>query len=170
MRSKQMHALPNPNKTQAKKRAEWAAALLSGDYKQGQGNLHAVVRTEEGYEFENCCLGVAEDLHAKGEWVLYGHDDDLTEDTPTYEPSWYETRCPAGLEIGHPLMYRLHIAGTNGYSGDMPPDADDFEKRYGLTNDDVEALAQANDSGEATFKDIAKWITKGAIPQKHYYI
>jgi hypothetical protein len=67
------------------------------------------------------------------------------------------------------MAYALHLPGGKSDEG-MPPDSREFEKRYALTNEDVEALAHANDSGEATFKDIAKWITKGAIPEEHYSV
>lgn len=40
------------------RKAQWVAALRSGEYKQGAGRLHRVINGEELF----CCLGVACDL------------------------------------------------------------------------------------------------------------
>ncbi len=173
------HPLPFPTKKQKQKRDQWAKALLSGEYNQTNGNLQTVVRTEDGFVFQYCCLGVAEDLHAAGaEWILWDYDEDLTMDTPTSVEVRGATRSLRGhtggssdgyppqiLDIGSDAMYNLHTKDGQ-HSGSMPP-SEDFQDRYGLNADDVEALAQANDDG-ATFKDIAKWLTRGSIPKRYY--
>jgi hypothetical protein len=156
------HPLPFPTKKQKQKRDQWAKALLSGEYNQTNGNLQTVLRTEDGYVFQYCCLGVAEDLHAAGaEWILWDYDEDLTMDTPLYGRGG----ALVHLDIGSDAMYNLHTKDGQR-SGSMPP-SEDFQDRYGLNADDVEALAQANDDG-ATFKDIAKWLTRGSIPKRYY--
>ena len=46
---------------------QWVEALRSGKYKQGKGQLMAVVSENEK---EYCCLGVLCDLSGVGEWVF----------------------------------------------------------------------------------------------------
>ena len=46
---------------QAQNRAKWTAALRSGDYQQGRGEL----RSTEGETEQFCCLGVACEIAAK---------------------------------------------------------------------------------------------------------
>jgi len=44
-------------------RAQWCAALRSGDYQQGEGQLRAA--DEDTGDYKYCCLGVLTDLAAK---------------------------------------------------------------------------------------------------------
>jgi hypothetical protein len=163
--TRDLKRLPDPTPQQKRNRKEWAAALLSGEYQQTPGNLHTVCRTAKGYTFQYCCLGVAEDLHAEGaEWILWDSLVDLTDDTPT-EIDVDNYLGGNIMNIGADKMYSLHTKDGHS-SGSMPP-SDDFEDRYGLNEEDVEALAEANDQN-ATFEEIAGWLTQGAIPWKYY--
>ncbi len=52
-------------------KAEWVAALRSGEYRQGTGHLRNVTTALENAPATHCCLGVLCDLYAKkgeGEW------------------------------------------------------------------------------------------------------
>lgn len=47
-------------------KAEWVAALRSGDYLQGRGQLHSFILNDDGSkESRFCCLGVLSDLAVK---------------------------------------------------------------------------------------------------------
>lgn len=53
-------------------KAEWVAALRSGEYHQGTSALRNVTTALENAPATHCCLGVLCDLYAKkgeGEWV-----------------------------------------------------------------------------------------------------
>lgn len=74
-------------------KAKWVAALRSGKYKQGQGELR------DGKKF--CCLGVLCDIHAKtnrGKWSAAGtyHGEDLV--LPVDVRKW------AGLKEQNPIL------------------------------------------------------------------
>jgi hypothetical protein len=48
---------------------KWAAALRSGKYRQGVGQLRQVSYTDDNYNtFSYCCLGVLCDLHDSEKW------------------------------------------------------------------------------------------------------
>lgn len=53
------------------KKAQWVAALRSGDYKQGHGLLHTITDGEHQY----CCLGVLCDLAEKSGLTLRRGDN-----------------------------------------------------------------------------------------------
>lgn len=53
--------------TQLANRETWRAALLSGDYEQGQKDLRQYDPNSDTHLF--CCLGVALDVIADGTWV-----------------------------------------------------------------------------------------------------
>jgi len=62
--------MADTNITPEQARAEWAAALRSGEYKQGTGLLHKIMLIFEPEgdtreEEQHCCLGVACDIAVK---------------------------------------------------------------------------------------------------------
>lgn len=88
-------------------KAEWLAALRSGEYKQGRGQLHA--------EDTFCCLGVLCDLHIKagqGEWDIDDYSGlymymNEREFPPIEVMRW------AGLEIVNPKVAGTALTSLN---------------------------------------------------------
>lgn len=115
-------------------KAQWVAALKSGEYKQCQGTLTRVAY--DGTE-SHCCLGVLTELAVKAgvieraegalsHTVSYPDVDGLQGDvTPVKVQAW------SGLAVGNPSV---------NYNGE------------------IEALAVLNDRDGLTFPEIAKLI------------
>lgn len=82
----------------------WIAALRSGDYQQGTGNLQHIYSADEGYKY--CCLGVLCDI-AK----LHGVD------VPTNEEGWYTSNDPDFLLDKNVRVW----AGLNDDDGNYNP-------------------------------------------------
>lgn len=99
-------------------KAQWVAALRSGEYKQGEGYLnrtHIVSvegETEPVVENRLCCLGVLCELAVKAgvtgvvsedydEGTTYGTHNDSSN---TYPP--YGVQIWAGLEVPNPVVYQ----------------------------------------------------------------
>lgn len=88
-------------------KAQWIAALRSGDYLQGVGALHA----NGGY----CCLGVLCDLHAKaglGQWNgrYYGNRVDLL---PEFVAEWADLSISPDVNDVQLVEFN---DGTHGYT------------------------------------------------------
>jgi len=125
------------------KAEEWIQALESGEYKQGKHKLKKKVGDEVCY----CCLGVAAELQDKLEqlnsevWVI---KQDATE---LFLSSCLSNSVKKELGLKHPMGLADKKFIVNGYEAD--------------------ALYSANDSGMATFKQIAEVLR--AKPELFFY-
>ena len=110
-------------------RNDWVAALRSGKYKQGTGQLKRYLPQANENIF--CCLGVLCDV-AGAEWV----------------PAGSVRATSRGPQFDHESADEIPIS--------MPPVS--FLDNIGLSWHDAGELAHANDSEEYTFEQIAAMI------------
>ncbi len=88
----------------------WVAALRSGKYRQGMGQLH--------YEFKFCCLGVACDLYAQTNPIEIRVDstgvayDGANGLLPTIVQEWLGLVDDAGIADVGPGLYAMNDAGV----------------------------------------------------------
>jgi len=113
---------------------KWTAALRSGKYPQGFGQLSFKDGSEE--QFVYCCLGVLHEV-AGGKWITNGPR--------------------SNGEIAQAIEYE------NEYGLDLPSNREDILPKilldeYGLTEKDQDKLVQLNDIERLDFKQIADWI------------
>lgn len=123
-----MDTAPELVKMDPEVKAEWLAALRSGNYRQGRGYLRRNLGDgNEGF----CCLGIVCDLYAKAN---------------PEEGKW---------EISSGRHGSMFYAGADNAATDLPNEVQDWAK---LRSDSVRSyLARQNDGGYS-FLDIANWI------------
>jgi len=117
---------------------DWVAALRSGEYKQGGGQLHSV------YDNEFCCLGVLCDVFMKA--------------NPGY--SWdnnYFSKDNAQLESAYPTKEVMEYFGLDGLNP-----LNDGNPRV-LVNGESVSCAQLNDTRNYTFQKIADVIEENFL-------
>lgn len=123
-------------------KAQWTAALRSGDYPQAKNNL----RTEEGY----CCLGVLCDLAVEA-----GVTEITTEPGDSSAVYWYDGEflsLPGSVQKWAGLDYL-----DNPHNPDIDREADGFPEAAvvdGEVSGHAASLAELNDNG-TTFAVIA---------------
>lgn len=113
-----------------KLKKQWARALRSGEYEQGQSELCYI--DKEGVS-RYCCLGVLADIAIDGYWE---YDE---QDTP---------------EGDHDVSYSLHSEGMPGTSWDLSS----YLIKLGLPSPIHSMLVKLNDEQGDSFSDIANWI------------
>lgn len=155
-------------------KAEWLAALRSGEYKQCSGALKKISNTETTH----CCLGVLCDLHAKkglGDWqnrdgytpidALFVTDY-VSKPTERYGPHF----CKSFTTLPNPVCDWAGDGTTETNPGafisvaelkTLIPKIPDKYAGAGVTDDTqvFVALAELNDFG-ASFETIANFIEK----------
>lgn len=109
---------------------EWVAALRSGEYKQGTGQLRDL-------ENQFCCLGVLCNLHAKAkpkfaakqlEQEAYGDESAVL---PKIVQNWSGIREPMGeFNNGRVKSEYCDLAGMNDSGEDFEYIADFIEKNW----------------------------------------
>ena len=134
------------------RKAEWVAALRSGDYPQGRNVLTSV---ESDGTRRHCCLGVLCDLAVKAGVLTVDTDDDGTPDTTyvngTNAVRYHETGQPdaqavvylpravrewAGLDGDNPgfvregFLNRTHLASLNDDGVSFDDIADVIDERF----------------------------------------
>jgi len=124
-------------------KAEWIAALRSGEYKQG------VQLLRQGDQF--CCLGVLCDLHRKAH-QSEGEDDTVNAWFPTRNPEMDDAPC-FSYHYGNTTSLPDAVTNWCGLHSCDPPvqRIASFENNY-VTQDGT--LSLFNDQG-ATFDQIA---------------
>lgn len=134
----------------AENRKKWTAALRSGEFAQGKGQLYEP--ETDGY----CCLGVACELAAR-EGVVEGRDDDGSYGGPmhTQEGNAYvlpdRVRAWLGLAgVGGDLRTPVEYVGH----------AEDGEASW---EDQANALAGLNDGAGYTFAQLADIIDADGV-------
>lgn len=120
-------------------KAQWVAALRSGEYRQGEGMLHHV--RDDNY----CCLGVLCDLASKAGVEVYvsvefnrtSYDGNAHSLPPSVQEwAWLDSELPevglstaAVLEVGGSEDEPAHLAGLNdnGWSFEQIADQIDMD-------------------------------------------
>jgi hypothetical protein len=118
-------------------KAEWVAALRSGEYRQGKNSLRC--KSIENGQYEYCCLGVLCDLavkHGEGEWRDSLHNSNRSIYTPHALPDEWSMNYPS-----RDLSDRLNLGAS----------ADGALSRQSL-------LGDMNDDQNKDFLTIADWI------------
>jgi len=115
---------------------KWAAALLSGEYKQGRSGLKTFdVAADHTVTTRHCCLGVLCDIFAKetgcGGWNAGTFVISSTEKDSGIPPE--EVQRWAGMRFRNPNVPLLTLTGT-------------------------QTLAGLNDSGNYSFEELAEII------------
>lgn len=129
------------NKTQIKNIKKWLAALRSGDYEQGMGQLCIPVnKTDEGENPQYCCLGVACYITKKGKERI-----NKWAKKPFVPPSVFDFDEHFGLSE------KFLPSDAN-----LAPDESNPVQRY---------LADLNDTDGFSFSQIARKIEQMAIRQ-----
>lgn len=108
----------------------WVAALRSGEYSQGHGQLKTACN-------EYCCLGVLADLAIKNNWF------------PTLNVEWRKTSKPNKQE-----SYVLSVNDKQLYGSLHFPLIDELN----LSNDFQDILVDMNDINYCSFDKIANYI------------
>lgn len=123
----------------AEQKLQWIAALLSGDYEQGQGRL----RRKDDY----CCLGVMCDVAAQ---QGYGY--------------WKNTETEGGMPRWKFVFgdYGQGYLPSNSSWSSIPPS---LQNVLGLLpNQNI--LAGMNDQEGKSFEQIAQWIEENVEPEE----
>ncbi len=119
---------------------QWVAALRSGKYKQGHGELRS---NYLGGAAKFCCLGVLCNLHAAA------------------HPDIAALQTDPGVYLGDSALLPAQVQDWAGLkSNDGTPNLDETaDGEFTLNNHQYTDLADANDDG-VSFKRIATWIEK----------
>lgn len=127
---------PHPKMSEDIK-AEWVAALRSGNYLQGSGALGADYVTDTTPKTKlHCCLGVLCEIGVKR---------GVIESRPTYGyPGYYSYRF-------------IHPLATDHEWVDVMPSSE-IDKWAGVAPGASAALVRMNDSENRSFDEIADWI------------
>lgn len=124
---------------------KWVAALRSGDYRQGTGELHK--RDSKGVD-RFCCLGVACDIARKGRVKVPKEERPSPRGSTTILYGGYEGSLPADV-----ADWLFGDAIPRGHYSDTPDDPALYKEEDG----NVYSAADVNDN-RTTFKTIADLI------------
>ena len=129
----------------------WLKALESGEYKQGQGALKLITDHANLSKARYCCLGVACEVLAPDDFSRH-----YTSCKNTDVKEFVLEHNDHQLELSGEIRALLNLRYDDG----------EFLKHMWVDKEDLDAyhvydsLAQMNDSGRFTFKDIAGFIRR----------